>query len=377
MICFHRWDGIHLNPHPCDQPSSRAEAEKPSYGGPHGMKIKLAVDKSRNRVLFADAGSDFVDVLLTFLYLPLSVVQYSLGSSSPGCLSGLGDSVEPPEQNCCYTDRCWHYKSFIKDQEGLQAQNKSCECWEVIGRLIHMYYSAGSLAQERFVISDGLTIKPASTSTILSLLADGIGSGFEEVEVSVSWCQVVCMLKAALSSNTVLSDAFLSKETGHVTMSPSISQDVLNPCSQGPDSLPQINIKLFFDKHEKKIIYAECKHEFVDLLLSLLTCPLYSVIVISASGAPSHIVYASENPFEFVHDRMYIIEDSLLIYQASAMALMKLWDNDKDKLIGMDVTMNKQEAVRLVRAVVSSRTALTDVFRSRMEEAFEFSDSSS
>jgi hypothetical protein len=30
------------------------------------IKIKLAVDRSRNRVLFADAGSDFVDVLPPF-----------------------------------------------------------------------------------------------------------------------------------------------------------------------------------------------------------------------------------------------------------------------------------------------------------------------
>lgn len=56
------------------------------------IKIKLAVDRSRNRVLFADAGSDFVDVLLTFLTLPLSALQFC-AASSPGCLSNLCDSV--------------------------------------------------------------------------------------------------------------------------------------------------------------------------------------------------------------------------------------------------------------------------------------------
>ena len=34
------------------------------------IKIKLAVDRARNRVLFADAGSDFVDVLLSFSDAP-------------------------------------------------------------------------------------------------------------------------------------------------------------------------------------------------------------------------------------------------------------------------------------------------------------------
>ena len=56
------------------------------------IKINLAVDKSRNRVLFADAGSDLVDVLLSFLTLPLSAIQFCV-VPSPGCLSNLCDSV--------------------------------------------------------------------------------------------------------------------------------------------------------------------------------------------------------------------------------------------------------------------------------------------
>uniref|UniRef100_A0A8R7UKB3 Uncharacterized protein n=1 Tax=Triticum urartu TaxID=4572 RepID=A0A8R7UKB3_TRIUA len=59
------------------------------------IKIKLAVDRSRNRVVFADAGSDFVDVLLSFLTLPLSALQSGApGVPSPGCLSNLCGSVD-------------------------------------------------------------------------------------------------------------------------------------------------------------------------------------------------------------------------------------------------------------------------------------------
>lgn len=58
-----------------------------------GIKIKLTVDKARNRVLFADAGSDVVDVLLSFLTLPLSAVRLVAGASSPGCLSTLCQGV--------------------------------------------------------------------------------------------------------------------------------------------------------------------------------------------------------------------------------------------------------------------------------------------
>jgi len=57
------------------------------------IKIKLAVDRARNRVLFADVGSDFVDVLLSFLTLPMSAVRLVAGASSPGCLSTLCQGV--------------------------------------------------------------------------------------------------------------------------------------------------------------------------------------------------------------------------------------------------------------------------------------------
>lgn len=63
-------------------------------GWPMGtIKITLAVDRSRNRVLFADAGSDFVEILLSFLKLPLSAVQSIAGLTSCGCLTKLRDSV--------------------------------------------------------------------------------------------------------------------------------------------------------------------------------------------------------------------------------------------------------------------------------------------
>jgi hypothetical protein len=61
--------------------------------GSSSIKIKLAVDKAWNRVLFANAGSDFVDVLLSFMTLPLSAVRLVAGASSPGCLSTLYQGI--------------------------------------------------------------------------------------------------------------------------------------------------------------------------------------------------------------------------------------------------------------------------------------------
>jgi hypothetical protein len=58
------------------------------------MKMKLAIDRSKNRVLFADAGSDVVEILLSFLTVPLSALHLIAGqSSSPVCLTNLINSL--------------------------------------------------------------------------------------------------------------------------------------------------------------------------------------------------------------------------------------------------------------------------------------------
>ena len=57
------------------------------------IKITLAVHRSQNHVLFADAGSDFVDILLGFLLLPLSAVQCITDLSPQGCLANLSGII--------------------------------------------------------------------------------------------------------------------------------------------------------------------------------------------------------------------------------------------------------------------------------------------
>lgn len=173
------------------------------------IKIKLAVDRPQNRVLFADAGSDFVDVLLSFLTLPLSALQScTIGaSSSQGCLSNLCDSVDHLRNSSLLkVEACHgmlltpaHTNEFqlckstdsTKDLE----ISRLCKCSLVMARVLHVYEQVGCKetfvgGKERYVISDDMKIKPASTSTMLLLPqafdSDGIGHGFEEVEVSVS-----------------------------------------------------------------------------------------------------------------------------------------------------------------------------------------------
>ncbi|KAI4995541.1 hypothetical protein ZWY2020_035444 [Hordeum vulgare] len=422
------------------------------------IKINLAVDRSRNRVLFADAGSDFVDVLLTFLTLPLSTIQScSAGATSPGCLSNLCDSVDRlRDSRLLKVEACHgmlltpaHADKFKVSKSANSCCNevliKGSKCCVLMARLLNVYNQAGNTetfvsCEERFVIGDGMTIKPASTSSLQSLPqmfgSDGIAHGFEEVQVSVSWKTVLFMLKASLYSDTVLTDAFLPNlpTDYHKAANASMEQVIINqkmlPSDQySAGSSPESKIKIFYHTDEKKVMYAECNHEFVGLLLGFLTYPISYVIkntgvstphfgrclnnlyksvtdldeAACLTGVPTRtkLLNPSLRPFdvlsnlvcraldcqcrkdtmpelacfcchpELVEDGRYVVGDDLLIHQASAMSLMKHWcGRNKGMVLEMDITIGKPEAVALLRAVLTYKTVLTDVFIDRLEDRF-------
>ncbi|WVZ86947.1 hypothetical protein U9M48_033658 [Paspalum notatum var. saurae] len=59
------------------------------------IEIKLFVDMEKRRVLFAEADKDFVDVLFSWLTLPLGTIARLLGKQSQmGCLDHVYRSVD-------------------------------------------------------------------------------------------------------------------------------------------------------------------------------------------------------------------------------------------------------------------------------------------
>ncbi|KAI4995548.1 hypothetical protein ZWY2020_035451 [Hordeum vulgare] len=420
------------------------------------IKIKLVVDRSRKRDLLADAGSDFVDAILSFLTLPLSAVQLAAGASSPGCLANLCGSVDRlhdagllmvdachgtlhrpthMDEFGCTRLGCSACAPFVEKHATPHRHSQSCRCWEVaMARLMHVYNQTPRKEvfcnwKERFVISDDLVIKQASTCNVASFLSlDGVGNGYEEVDVDAGWDEVVSLLKTCISSTTIFTDVFLPKEKDHVRLSPAKAlakssllpellltipklrhhQETNDPT--GSESHPHVFIKLFYDRNDRKVMYAECKHEFVDLLLGFLTYPmgcilknlagtrhlcgsfnnLYSsaadldtagflmgpcfgdikalldpslaLLEIGCSCRDNKRTCNSCNP-EFARDHTYVVDDDLRIYQASAVSLLKHWY--KRDLMEMDIAISKQEAVALLQAVINSKTALTDAFKGR------------
>ncbi|KAM0854015.1 hypothetical protein ACQ4PT_050712 [Festuca glaucescens] len=308
------------------------------------IKIKLAVDMSWSRVLFADVGSDFVDVLLTFLTIPLSAVQLlPADASSLGCLCNLGYSVDSLSDS-----RLCNCKSTLIPLSSLFPM--TCKCSLVFDRLLHVYEQVGRKetfvgGKQRYVISDDCTIKPASTSSMQSMPqafnSCGTGHTFEVVEQLVEWEQVVAMLKASLSSDTILTDAFLPKESNynaaHATVKPSISLKNLVSDRDSAGSIPESKIKVFYDTREKKVMYAECNHDFVDLLLGFTIHPVSSVIKNTGAGT-CHLGRCLDNLYRSVTDlddagcltggfsKMMLLDPSVMPFDVSSKAMCKALD---------------------------------------------------
>ncbi|MCI32729.1 DUF674 family protein, partial [Trifolium medium] len=77
------------------------------------VSLKLLLNEKGNKVLFAEAGKDFVDVLFSFLTLPLGTIarlvekestQSSIGPVTVGCLNSLYKSVADLDEGCMWNE---------------------------------------------------------------------------------------------------------------------------------------------------------------------------------------------------------------------------------------------------------------------------------
>ena len=64
------------------------------------MSLKLLIDSKHNRVVFAEAGKDFVDFLLSLLALPVgTVIRLLTKSTMIGCIANLYGSLEKLDES--------------------------------------------------------------------------------------------------------------------------------------------------------------------------------------------------------------------------------------------------------------------------------------
>ncbi|CAK8541732.1 unnamed protein product [Lathyrus sativus] len=279
--------------------------------------LKLLVDTETNKVVFAEAGKDFVDVLCSFLTLPLGTIarlvqkDSNMGPVKVGCLNSLYQSVADLSTRYFLTkthkkmllqpinssqDYCNSLKLNIDDTppstyflctivddgccgNGLYTSSDSnCAGGNPLTHSVFPkhFHNGFVTSSASFVITDDLIVMPNSKHVTSFGLLQNCGikttSSLKETTFEVTKEKVLDLLKCALISMSPLTDTFLENE-------PSLEESsTISNCDVEDNANIQINVKLVIRKSDGKVLYAQGEEDFVDLLLTFLTFPLGGVV---------------------------------------------------------------------------------------------------
>ncbi|KAJ6964379.1 hypothetical protein NC652_002606 [Populus alba x Populus x berolinensis] len=290
-----------------------------------------SVDKKSNRVVFVESDELFVDILFSFLTMPMGTIIHLISNLSPtngiGCMNNLYKSVENIDVKYFRTEACKdmllhphnsaaaYCKSLKLKIDDIDTssfffcesssctpssyklwshyKNLYCGCGRPMGRILNPPCPApsnsgsdernrGVFVKEmaRFVVSDYFQVMPASTSASISLLTKlGVmdTSNIEERIFDIGVTEVLELLECSLVSGTPLTEVLLArKEVPELRNEDSLQRTSL--MREIPEHQSEINgetsVRLVVCKSKKVVCYAEASKDFVDLLFSFLTIPL-------------------------------------------------------------------------------------------------------
>eukprot|EP01018_Ginkgo_biloba_P010429 Gb_20162 [translate_table: standard] len=197
------------------------------------MNLRLLINKKTQRILYAEAGKDLVDLLFSFLLLPTGAVIKLLADNKypdkVGCLRNLHISVDKLQPRYMSGDKSelLHPKigraptNFSTNMLPIQAPSESTPMWDTMNVEVQLNNPVEAVSATdhsgyvketvTFIITDDLSISPASTITSIALLnkldvrdlAD-----LEERNVTVGFNEALDLLAAAMVSKTALNDVF-------------------------------------------------------------------------------------------------------------------------------------------------------------------------
>ncbi|KAL0003000.1 hypothetical protein SO802_016781 [Lithocarpus litseifolius] len=215
------------------------------------VSLKLMIDTETRRVLYAEAGKDFVDFLFYILALPTGTFIPLLNQEMLGSLGNIYDSIENLSTSYLRPnvtkDSLLKPRAYFSAGTGLPlhlpnvessrklyrcycqnvSHNSKTFCLECKSQIyIEQKYigppcandpyssTVGDYVKEKvtYMVMDDLAVKPFSTTSLTTLLnklnVKDIGA-LEEKVVDLGTEEVVKLLKALLTKSSILTDVFL------------------------------------------------------------------------------------------------------------------------------------------------------------------------
>ncbi|KAL5058096.1 hypothetical protein RYX36_029700 [Vicia faba] len=291
------------------------------------IPLTVFVYKEKNKVVYAEAGKDFVDVLFSFLTFPLGTIARLAANDSNieavnfGSISSLYQSVSDLDQQYLWSNTCKEMllnprnsmepyfqkmKLNIDETETLMyyfCEDKTCrrENWYCLctfkdqictcGKVMNVVLPQKTNSENgfvnhssTFVISDNLFIMPNLLKTSLSLFQKlGINDidAVDKQIVHISKKEVVDILKFSLISKTPLTDFIFKKVKLVSNLDPRNRLEFwIGESELEGESYDESNmvVKLLRRKSNEQILFVEAKEDFADFVFSFLTFPLGGVL---------------------------------------------------------------------------------------------------
>ncbi|KAK8916933.1 hypothetical protein KSP39_PZI022651 [Platanthera zijinensis] len=289
------------------------------------IKVKFLIHREQKRVVFVEAGSDFVDVLFSFLTLPLgAIVRLLKKQSGLGSLDSLYESIEQLDAQHLQTEAC---KEMLLNPRSAAAQ--LCNDLKIKGIhelkpmtiytcsqggcLIHStcYYTYASkvlcgfcgklmdrawewrkeISEEggvfvktttEFLITDDLRVIPASLLKSFSLLKEmriKDTSMLEEMVMEFGTKEALNLLGRSLVSKNALTEVCFPDACVQGSASSSSSLPIKEEII-AEEAQNEIKVELILNKKNNGLLYAEVRDDFINQLFSFLAFPLGSVLKI-------------------------------------------------------------------------------------------------
>ncbi|KAL3611221.1 hypothetical protein D5086_002241 [Populus alba] len=381
------------------------------------ISLKASVDKKSNRVVFVESDEFFVDILFSFLTMPMGTIIHLISNLSPtnriGCMNNLYKSVENIDVRYFRTEACKDmllhphnaaaaYSKSLKlkiddiDTSSFfccessqciasgykllsQYKNVYCGCGRPMSRNLNLSCPApsnsgsdernqGVFVQElaRFVVSDYFQVMPASTSASISLLTKlGVmdTSNIEERIFDIGVTEVLELLECSLVSRTPLTEVLLAQ----ILLNPKIAPG--SGYKNQPLGVKEAvdNQQYYYDWHTSKPIRTES------------ICPRGSTLPLLTMMDPkSPYKEGTEGDGFLLDPAMFTVSDDLVVTPISpvselSLVLEKLKISFNDIYI-CEVQVGREEASRLLAASFVSESALTDTFLRKMPKDALISD---
>ncbi|KAL1555512.1 hypothetical protein AAHA92_11237 [Salvia divinorum] len=260
------------------------------------LHIKVVVNKQRTKVLFAEAGSDFTDVLLSFLLLPLGAILKVLEKQNVDEAPAIG-SLSTLYRGVVNLD-IGHFQTEVAKQKLLTPA--SCYDAELRKLRLNVYNAipAGPNSVNRydgvftesaasFIISDDLKVMPnvmgSFMETLRGLGIDGTDiDGAETMNVAFGSKEIVDLLRLSLVSRNPLTAFVLSG--GQIRLASKKSNEQGNAPLQcinekvASTNSKKMILKATMQKSTNKFLFAQADNDFINFLFGMLTVPLGSVV---------------------------------------------------------------------------------------------------